>query len=252
MEKTVLITGATSGFGKAIATEFAANGRDLILTGRREERLQDLAKSLAFNYGVEVITLCFDVRSEQEVNDAIASISEEYGHTIEILVNNAGLALGRGPIDSGLTEDWDQMIDTNVKGLLYVTKAVLPFMKANKKGHIVNIASIAGKEVYPGGNVYCASKHAVDALSKALRMDLVDYGIKVTNVAPGAAETEFSLVRFKGDEATAKNVYNGFEPLIAEDIAELVYFVCTRKGHVSIQDVTIAPSAQASATIFKK
>lgn len=252
MEKTVLITGATSGFGKAIATEFAANGRDLILTGRREERLQDLAKSLAFNYGVEVITLCFDVRSEQEVNDAIASISEEYGHTIEILVNNAGLALGRGPIDSGLTEDWDQMIDTNVKGLLYVTKAVLPFIKANKKGHIVNIASIAGKEVYPGGNVYCASKHAVDALSKALRMDLVDYGIKVTNVAPGAAETEFSLVRFKGDEATAKNVYNGFEPLIAEDIAELVYFVCTRKGHVSIQDVTIAPSAQASATIFKK
>ncbi len=252
MEKTVLITGATSGFGKAIATEFAANGRDLILTGRREERLQDLAKSLAFNYGVEVITLCFDVRSEQEVNDAIASISEEYGHTIEILVNNAGLALGRGPIDSGLTEDWDQMIDTNVKGLLYVTKAVLPFMKANKKGHIVNIASIAGKEVYPGGNVYCASKHAVDALSKAMRMDLVDYGIKVTNVAPGAAETEFSLVRFKGDEATAKNVYNGFEPLIAEDIAELVYFVCTRKGHVSIQDVTIAPSAQASATIFKK
>ncbi len=252
MEKTVLITGATSGFGKAIATEFAANGRDLILTGRREERLQDLAKSLAFNYGVEVITLCFDVRSEQEVNDAIASISEEYGHTIEILVNNAGLALGRGPIDSGLTEDWDQMIDTNVKGLLYVTKAVLPFIKANKKGHIVNIASIAGKEVYPGGNVYCASKHAVDALSKAMRMDLVDYGIKVTNVAPGAAETEFSLVRFKGDEATAKNVYNGFEPLIAEDIAELVYFVCTRKGHVSIQDVTIAPSAQASATIFKK
>jgi NADP-dependent 3-hydroxy acid dehydrogenase YdfG len=252
MEKTVLITGATSGFGKAIATEFAANGRDLIITGRRDERLQDLAKSLAFTYGIEVITLCFDVRSETEVNEAIASISEEYGHTIEILVNNAGLALGRGPIDSGLTEDWDQMIDTNVKGLLYMTKAIVPFMKANKKGHIVNIASIAGKEVYPGGNVYCASKHAVDALSRAMRMDLVDYGIKVTNVAPGAAETEFSLVRFKGDEATAKNVYNGFEPLIAEDVAELVYFVCTRKGHVSIQDVTVTPSAQASATIFKK
>lgn len=252
MEKTVLITGATSGFGKAIATEFASNGRDLIITGRRDERLQDLAKSLAFTYGVEVITLCFDVRSESEVNEAIASISEEYGHTIEILVNNAGLALGRGPIDSGLTEDWDQMIDTNIKGLLYMTKAIVPFMKANKKGHIVNIASIAGKEVYPGGNVYCASKHAVDALSRAMRIDLVDYGIKVTNVAPGAAETEFSLVRFKGDEATAKNVYNGFEPLIAEDVAELVYFVCTRKGHVSIQDVTVAPSAQASATIFKK
>ena len=252
MEKTVFITGATSGFGKAIATEFAANGRDLIITGRRDDRLQDLAKSLAFTYGVEVITLCFDVRSEAEVKKAIDSIAEEYGHTIEILVNNAGLALGRGPIDSGLTEDWDQMIDTNVKGLLYMTKAIIPFMKENKKGHIVNIASIAGKEVYPGGNVYCASKHAVDALSRAMRIDLVDYGIKVTNVAPGAAETEFSLVRFKGDEATAKNVYNGFEPLIAEDIAELVYFVCTRKGHVSIQDVTVAPSAQASATIFKK
>ena len=252
MEKTVLITGATSGFGKAIATEFAANGRDLIITGRRDERLQDLAKSLAFTYGVEVITLCFDVRSEKEVNEAIASIAEDYGHTIEILVNNAGLALGRGPIDTGLTEDWDQMIDTNVKGLLYMTKAIIPFMKSNKKGHIVNIASIAGKEVYPGGNVYCASKHAVDALSKAMRMDLVDYGIKVTNIAPGAAETEFSLVRFKGDESTAKSVYNGFDPLIAEDIAELVYFVCTRKGHVSIHDLTVAPSVQASATIFKK
>ncbi len=252
MEKTVLITGATSGFGKAIATEFAANGRDLIITGRRDERLQDLAKSLAFTYGVEVITLCFDVRSEKEANEAIASIAEDYGHTIEILVNNAGLALGRGPIDTGLTEDWDQMIDTNLKGLLYMTKAIIPFMKANKKGHIVNISSIAGKEVYPGGNVYCASKHAVDALSKAMRMDLVDYGIKVTNIAPGAAETEFSLVRFKGDESTAKSVYTGFEPLIAEDIAELVYFVCTRKGHVSIHDLTVAPSAQASATIFKK
>jgi 3-hydroxy acid dehydrogenase/malonic semialdehyde reductase len=252
MEKTVLITGATSGFGKAIATEFAANGRDLIITGRRDERLQDLAKSLAFTYGVEVITLCFDVRSEKEVNEAVASIADDYGHTIDILVNNAGLALGRGPIDTGLTEDWDQMIDTNVKGLLYMTKAIIPFMKANKKGHIVNIASIAGKEVYPGGNVYCASKHAVDALSRAMRIDLVDYGIKVTNVAPGAAETEFSLVRFKGDESTAKSVYNGFEPLVAEDIAELVYFVCTRRGHISIQDVTVTPSAQASATIFKK
>jgi NADP-dependent 3-hydroxy acid dehydrogenase YdfG len=252
MEKTVFITGATSGFGKAIATEFAANGRDLIITGRRDERLQDLAKSLSFTYGVEVITLCFDVRSEKEVNEAVASIAEDYGHTIDILVNNAGLALGRGPIDTGLTEDWDQMIDTNVKGLLYMTKAIIPFMKANKKGHIVNIASIAGKEVYPGGNVYCASKHAVDALSRAMRIDLVDYGIKVTNVAPGAAETEFSLVRFKGDESTAKSVYNGFEPLVAEDIAELVYFVCTRKGHISIQDVTVSPSAQASATIFKK
>ena len=252
MEKTVFITGATSGFGKAIATEFAANGRDLIITGRRDERLQDLAKSLAFTYGVEVITLCFDVRSEAEVKAAIDSIATEYGHTIEILVNNAGLALGRGPIDTGLTEDWDQMIDTNVKGLLYMSKAIIPFMKANKKGHIVNIASIAGKEVYPGGNVYCATKHAVDALSRAMRIDLVDYGIKVTNVAPGAAETEFSIVRFKGDEETAKNVYNGFEPLIAEDVAELVYFVCTRKGHVSIQDVTVAPSAQASATIFRK
>jgi len=168
------------------------------------------------------------------------------------LINNAGLAVGRGPIDEGLIDDWDRMIDTNVKGLLYVTRAIVPFLKKNKKGHIFNLGSIAGKEVYAGGNVYCASKHAVDALSKAMRIDLVDYNIKVTNIAPGAAETEFSIVRFKGDESTAKSVYSGFEPLAAIDIAETIYFVATRPAHVTINDLTIMPTAQASATVIHK
>ena len=162
------------------------------------------------------------------------------------------MAVGRGPIDEGLIDDWDKMIDTNIKGLLYVSRAVIPFLKANGSGHIFNLGSIAGKEVYPGGNVYCASKHAVDALSKAMRIDLVNYGIKVTNIAPGAAETEFSLVRFKGDDAVAKSVYDGFTPLVAQDIAETIYFVATRPNHVTINDLTIMPTAQASATVFHK
>jgi NADP-dependent 3-hydroxy acid dehydrogenase YdfG len=167
-------------------------------------------------------------------------------------VNNAGLAVGRGPIDTGETDDWERMIDTNVKGLLYVSKAVIPFLKQNQGGHIVNLGSIAGKEVYPGGNVYCASKHAVDALSRAMRIDLVDYNIKVTNIAPGAAETEFSIVRFKGNETTAKSVYDGFDPLVAADIADAIFYVCTRPKHVTINDMVIMPTAQASATVFHK
>lgn len=252
MEKFVFITGATSGFGEACAKIFAKNGWNLILTGRREERLNDLCAQLKENYPIDVLTLCFDVRIEGEVFKAVESLPETVRSKIHILINNAGLAVGRGPIDEGLIDDWDRMVDTNIKGLLYVTRAVVPFLKKNKQGHIFNIASIAGKEVYPGGNVYCATKHAVDALSKAMRIDLVEYGIKVTNIAPGAAETEFSIVRFKGDEKTAKSVYMGFEPLIAEDIADSVYFVATRPAHVTINDLTIMPTAQASATVIHK
>ncbi|MFN5032329.1 MAG: SDR family NAD(P)-dependent oxidoreductase, partial [Flavobacteriia bacterium] len=192
------------------------------------------------------------VRNQEEVNEAIDKLKEKADLSIDLLINNAGLAVGRGPIQDGLTDDWERMIDTNIKGLLYMTKAIAPFMIAQRKGHIINISSIAGKEVYPGGNVYCASKFAVDALSKSMRIDLVEFGIKVTNIAPGAAETEFSLVRFKGDEETAKNVYNGFEPLSAEDIAETIYFVATRPAHVTINDLTIMPTAQASSTVFHK
>lgn len=251
MTNYVFITGATSGFGRACAIEFARNGYNIIATGRREERLLELKNELAA-FHKDVITLNFDVRDQAEVIKQIESLKEDVKNNISILINNAGLAVGRAPIDEGLSDDWDRMIDTNVKGLLYVSRAVIPFLKANKSGHIFNIASIAGKEVYPGGNVYCASKHAVDALSRSMRIDLVDYGIKVTNIAPGAAETEFSIVRFKGDEALAKSVYDGFDPLVAEDIAATIYFVATRSQHVTINDLVIMPTAQASATVFKK
>lgn len=251
MKNYVLITGATAGFGTATARIFAENGWNLVLTGRRIERLEGLKNELKPT-GVDVVLLHFDVRQENEVNNAVQTLSEEVKNKLEILVNNAGLAVGRGPIDSGETDDWNRMIDTNVKGLLYVTRAISPILKKNGGGHIVNIASIAGKEVYAGGNVYCATKHAVDALSRAMRIDLVHDQIKVTNIAPGAAETEFSLVRFKGDEQTAKNVYDGFDPLLAEDIADAVYYVCSRPKHVCINDLVIMPSAQASSTVFHK
>ncbi|WP_341907380.1 SDR family NAD(P)-dependent oxidoreductase [Fluviicola taffensis] len=251
MKKYVFITGATAGFGEATARIFADNGWDLVLTGRRIERLESLKREF-LSKGVDVQLLNFDVRGEDEVNQAVQSLSDEVKENLSVLINNAGLAVGRGPIDSGDTDDWDRMIDTNVKGLLYVTRAISPILKKNGGGHIVNIASIAGKEVYAGGNVYCATKHAVDALSRAMRIDLVHDGIKVTNIAPGAAETEFSLVRFKGDEQTAKNVYDGFDPLMAEDIADAVYYVCSRPKHVCINDLVIMPSAQASSTVFHK
>jgi 3-hydroxy acid dehydrogenase/malonic semialdehyde reductase len=252
MDNVVLITGATSGFGEACAHLFAEKGYSLILTGRRAERLDQLSALLLSKYKTEVRTLNFDVRNEDDVRSAIEGIDTDFRSRLKILINNAGLAVGRGPIDSGLTDDWNRMIDTNVKGLLYVSNAVIPLLKSNGGGHIINIASIAGKEVYPGGNVYCASKHAVDALSQAMRIDLLPYKIKVTNIAPGAAETEFSLVRFKGDEATAKSVYDGFEPLTAMDVAEVVYFAVSRPAHVNINDLTIMPAAQASATVFDK
>lgn len=251
MKGYAFITGASAGFGKAIAETLAKEGYNLIIAARRTERLEELKTRLS-ELHIDIRTLTMDVRNENEVQQAISSLPENIQNRIEILINNAGLAVGRGPIDQGISDDWDRMIDTNVKGLLYVTKAVVPFLKKQQHGHIVNIASIAGKEVYPGGNVYCASKHAVDALSRSMRIDLVPYGIKVANIAPGAAETEFSIVRFKGDQATADSVYDGYDALQAQDIADSVLFAVTRPAHVNISDITIMPTAQASATIVHK
>jgi NADP-dependent 3-hydroxy acid dehydrogenase YdfG len=252
MSNYVLITGATAGFGEACARIFAKNKWNLIITGRRKERLELLKKDLYDAHDVDIVTLSFDVREQQAVENAINLISEKVKNKLEILINNAGLAVGKGPIDNGIIDDWERMIDTNIKGLLYVSNAVIPVLKSNAKGHIINIGSIAGKEVYPGGNVYCASKHAVDALSKAMRIDLVSHQIKVTNIAPGAAETEFSVVRFKGNKEAADAVYSGFEPLTAIDIAETVYFAATRPAHVNLNDIVIMPTAQASSTILNK
>ncbi|MBC9811000.1 SDR family NAD(P)-dependent oxidoreductase [Crocinitomicaceae bacterium CZZ-1] len=251
MDNYVFITGATSGFGEACARKFSSEGYNLIITGRREQRLTQLQDELRKD-GTNIISLCFDVRNLSEVEQAVSSLPEEVKNKISILINNAGLAVGREPIDQGNIDDWERMIDTNIKGLLYVSKSIIPFLKNNQKGHIFNIGSIAGKEVYPMGNVYCGTKHAVDALSRAMRIDLVDYNIKVTNIAPGAAETEFSLVRFKGDQHKADATYDGFEPLVAADIADTIYFVATRPQHVTINDLTIMPTAQASATVFHK
>ena len=248
MDQYIFITGASSGFGEATARLFAKKGWPLILLARRKERLLALKEELSNQ--VKVIALTCDIRDEKSVNSAISKLDDIVLDNIGILVNNAGLAVGKGPIDQGITEDWERMIDTNIKGLLYVTKAIVPSFKRNKKGHIINIASIAGKEVYPGGNVYCATKHAVDALSRAMRIDLVSHGIKVSNLAPGAAETEFSIVRFKGDTQTADQVYDGYDPLIADDIAETVWFLASRPAHVNINDITIMATAQASATVF--
>ncbi|MGB0914651.1 MAG: SDR family NAD(P)-dependent oxidoreductase, partial [Crocinitomicaceae bacterium] len=211
-----------------------------------------LKSKIEKEFNVQVSTLCFDVRNQDDVIKAVKSLPSEITSNIELLINNAGLAVGKGPIDEGNTDDWERMIDTNVKGLLYVSKEVIPFLKSNRKGHIINIASIAGKEVYPGGNVYCASKHAVDALSQAMRIDLVSHNIKVTNIAPGAAETEFSVVRFKGDKNAAESVYDGYSPLLAKDIAETAYFVASRPAHVNINDIVIMPTAQATPTVLHK
>lgn len=247
MHKNVLITGATSGFGLATARIFAKNGHRLIITGRREERLNKLAVELKAEFGVEVLPLVFDVRDSKAVQAAADNLPVEW-RNIDVLVNNAGLAVGLGPIQEGVIDDWERMIDTNIKGLLYMTRAFAPFMIARKSGHIINIGSIAGKEVYPNGNVYCATKYAVDALSKAMRTDMLKHGIKVTQIAPGAAETEFSVVRFKGDQTAADNFYKGFAPLTGEDIAEIVYYVTTLPAHVCINDLVVTPTAQASAT----
>ena len=245
MSKTIFITGATSGFGKAIAEKFAANSYRLIITGRRKNRLEEISKNLMKQFNAEVLTLNFDVRKQKEVSDSIASIPGEWKQ-IDILVNNAGLASGLDVINEGSPDDWDQMIDTNVKGLLYITRAILPSMIERKQGHIINIGSTAAKYVYEKGNVYCASKFAVDALTQAMRIDLLKHNIKVTAIHPGAAETEFSLVRFKGDEEKAKTVYKGFQPLKAEDIADSVYYCATLPPHVCINELVITPTAQAN------
>ncbi|MEG2341415.1 MAG: SDR family NAD(P)-dependent oxidoreductase [Odoribacter sp.] len=244
MNKIALITGATSGIGKATASKAADTGFDIIITGRRNDRLQELAETIR-KKGVEVLTLNFDIRQSEEVKTAIQSLTGKW-RNIAVLINNAGLAVGTSPLQEGILDDWERMIDTNVKGLLYITRAVAPLMIAQNTGHIVNLASIAGKEVYPGGNVYCATKHAVDALSRGMRTDMLKYNIKVTNIAPGMVETEFSLVRYKGDETAAKNVYKGFTPLTNEDIAETILFAITRPPHVCLNDIVIMPTAQAN------
>jgi 3-hydroxy acid dehydrogenase/malonic semialdehyde reductase len=251
MAKIALITGATSGIGEACAHLFARENYNLVLTGRRLDRLEKLAKKLNTKYNVEVAVSSFDVRNREDVISNLEGLPAKWKH-VNVLINNAGLSQGLDPIDKGSLDDWDTMIDTNVKGLLYVSKTVANWMIANKQGHIINIGSIAGKEVYPNGNVYCASKHAVDALNKGMRIDLLPYGIKVTAVHPGAVETEFSEVRFKGDKDRAKKVYDGFEPLVADDIAETIWFAVSRPKHVNINELIVMPTAQANAgNIFR-
>jgi 3-hydroxy acid dehydrogenase / malonic semialdehyde reductase len=247
--KTALITGATSGIGKATAFLFAQHNIHLILTGRRTERLEALKKEIELKHPVNVQVLAFDVQSKESCIKAIDKIQ---GQAVDYLINNAGLSLGLDFIQDGNWEDWDTMIDTNVKGLLYITKLCIPLLSKTKNPHIVNISSIAGLETYPKGNVYCASKHAVNALNKAMRIDLLEKGIKVSAVHPGAVETEFSEVRFKGDKDRAKQVYKGFVPLRPEDIAQSIWWVCSQPEHVNINDLVIMPKAQANSTTFFK
>jgi 3-hydroxy acid dehydrogenase / malonic semialdehyde reductase len=252
MKRIVMITGATAGFGKATAVKFAENGFDLILTGRRKERLEELENELKDFPDIKVLTLCFDVRSKEVVESVIAGLPVDWKN-IDILVNNAGLAVGMSHIDEGNIDDWERMIDTNIKGLLYMTRAVAPLMSGRNRGHIINIGSIAGKENYEFGNVYCATKAAVDSLSRSMRIDLLKRNIKVTNIAPGMAETEFSLVRFKGDATRAESVYNGVEPLTGKDIADVIYFCATLPSHVCINDLVITPTQQAGVNnLFRK
>lgn len=249
MKRIALITGATSGIGKATAVKFAQNNIDLIITGRRNERLISLAKELTDKYNVKVKTLNFDVRDNEQVEKYLNSLEPEW-RAIDILVNNAGLAAGKDPIQSSLLSDWEQMIDTDVKGLLYVSRIVLPWMCKREKGHVMNICSIAGKEVYAGGSVYCAVKHAVDAISKGMRIDCLQYNIKVTNICPGAVETEFSMVRFKGDKEKNDATYKGFTPLTGEDIADTITYCAMLPEHVNINDLVIMPTAQANSGLF--
>ncbi|WP_026462849.1 SDR family NAD(P)-dependent oxidoreductase [Adhaeribacter aquaticus] len=248
MNKIALVTGATSGIGRAATLLLAKNGFDIIATGRRAERLQELEQEITT---AKVKSLVFDVRDKEGVQAAIASLPEEWKQ-IDLLINNAGNAHGLAPIQDGNVEDWEMMLDINVKGLLYVTKEVLPFMRTRKKGHIINIGSIAGIEVYGNGNVYCASKSAVDAISQGMRIDLNKEGIKVSEIKPGLVNTEFAEVRFKGDKDRAASVYQGMQPLVAEDVAELILFMATRPAHVNLADVLLLPLAQASATVVNR
>jgi 3-hydroxy acid dehydrogenase / malonic semialdehyde reductase len=251
MIQTALITGATAGIGEATAELLVKNGYRVIITGRRKERLDAIGDRLKLQHNGRVHALKFDVRNKAAVDEAIAGLPADMAD-IDILINNAGLASGLDPVQDGDIEDWDKMIDTNIKGLLYITRRIVPGMIERKKGHIVNIGSIAGREVYPNGNVYCATKHAVDALTKAMRLDLLEKGIRVTQIAPGAVDTEFSVVRFHGDESKAEEVYKAYEPLQAVDVAETILFAISRPPHVNINDILVMPSAQASATAFHK
>lgn len=251
MRKKVLITGASSGIGLAMAYRFSLEGYDLILTGRRKNRLEELAQDIHQSNGTDIKILVFDVRNQDDVKVQLESLPEEW-KTIDILINNAGLAKGLSTVDQGNTDHWDQMIDTNIKGLLYVTRIVSPWMIEAGKGHIINIGSIAGKEVYPNGNVYCATKFAVDALTRAIRIDLHTKGIRVSQISPGAVEeTEFALVRFDGDAERAK-IYNDFQPLKASDVADAVFYIASCPPHVNIQDITILATQQASAAIIDR
>ena len=251
MRKIVFITGATSGFGRACAFKFAANGYDLIINGRRKERLTEIANELERKYNVAVYPLAFDVCDEKAVFEAIGQLPQPWNQ-IDVLVNNAGLAVGRDYFEEANVDDWNRMIDTNVKGFLYVAKAVTQWMVPRKQGHIINMGSVAGKLVYEKGNTYCATKFVVDALNQAMRIDLLRHRIKVTGIHPGAAETEFSLVRFKGDAATAASVYNGMKPLTAEDVAEVVYYCTTLPAHVCINDLVITPTQQADGIYINR
>jgi 3-hydroxy acid dehydrogenase / malonic semialdehyde reductase len=251
MDKCVLITGATSGIGEATAKLLAANGYRLILTGRRQDRLEKLKNELVAKYNVEIGTLHFDIRNRVEVDEALDSLPSPFDK-IDILINNAGLAVGLNTLQDGHIDDWERMIDTNVKGLLYITRKLAPMMIKQNSGHIINISSIAGKEVYPFGNVYCASKHAVQAITKSLRLELLKHNIKVSSIAPGAVNTEFSLVRFKGDKQRADQVYEGINPLLAEDIAEVILFIITRRPHVNIDDILVMPTDQAYSRDFNR
>jgi NADP-dependent 3-hydroxy acid dehydrogenase YdfG len=251
MNRKILITGASSGFGRAMAHVFAQHGDDCIITGRRSERLDELQRELEQKFNVAILPLCFDVQDKEAVNNAIGSLPEDWKN-IDVLINNAGLAAGRDYFDEASMDDWETMIDTNLKGLLYVTKAVVGAMRARGRGQIINIGSTAAKEVYEKGNVYCATKAAVDALSQSMRIDLLRHGIKVTAIHPGAAETEFSMVRFKGDEALAKSIYQGFKPLVGEDVAQVAYFCTTLPEHVCINDLVLTCTAQANSFYFNR
>jgi len=246
-----LITGATSGFGKAIAEKFAANKYDVIITGRRNDLLQQVAENIHKKCDVNVLALNFDVRDKEAVTDHIGSLLNNW-QSIDVLVNNAGLALGKDYFDEANMDDWETMIDTNVKGLLYVSRAVIPYMANRKKGHIINIGSVAAKEIYEKGNVYCATKNAVEAISHGMRIDLLRHKIKVTAIHPGAAETEFSIVRFKGDKNAAGAVYEGYKALTAEDVADVAFYCANLPDHVCINDLTLTPTAQADAFYFYK
>jgi NADP-dependent 3-hydroxy acid dehydrogenase YdfG len=249
--KTAFITGTTSGFGLAIAIRLASLGYDMVITGRRRERLDKIAAEVRLHHGVEVLPLCFDVRDREACRQAVDSLPERW-QQIDLLINNAGLAAGATPIQEGDMDDWERMIDTNVKGLLYISRFVIPLMIRRESGHIINISSIAGVEVYPTGNVYCATKHAVNAITKGMRIDLLKENIKVSSIAPGAAETEFSLVRYHGDQEKADAVYKGLVPLNAEDIADTVEFIITRPPHVNINDILLTPVQQANTYLFHR